>query len=78
VLFELCRALDLQLLIAAPEVARAEGNTTYRLIRRVSESGAEEVLVTGRRAIKDGEAEPAADEPLDAPDATELSPELSS
>jgi chromosome partition protein MukB len=31
VLFDLCQTLDLQLLIAAPEVARAEGNTTYRL-----------------------------------------------
>ena len=36
VLFDLCQNLDLQLLIAAPEVAKAEGNTTYRLIRRVS------------------------------------------
>ncbi len=50
VLFDLCQGLDLQLLIAAPEVARAEGNTTYRLVRRVSEDGREEVLVTGRRA----------------------------
>jgi chromosome partition protein MukB len=50
VLFDLCEVLDLQLLIAAPEVARAEGNTTYRLVRRVTEDGLEEVLVTGRRA----------------------------
>jgi chromosome condensin MukBEF ATPase and DNA-binding subunit MukB len=50
VLFDLCEVLDLQLLIAAPEVARAQGNTTYRLVRRVSEDGQEEVLVTGRRA----------------------------
>jgi chromosome partition protein MukB len=50
VLFDLCELLDLQLLIAAPEVARAQGNTTYRLVRRVSEEGKEEVLVTGRRA----------------------------
>ncbi len=50
VLFDLCRTLDLQLLIAAPEVARAEGNTTYRLVRRVNEAGREEVLVSGRRA----------------------------
>ena len=49
VVFGLCRTLDLQLLIAAPEVARAEGNTTYRLVRRVNEEGREEVLVTGRR-----------------------------
>lgn len=49
VLFDLCRNLELQLLIAAPEVARGEGTTTYRLVRRVSEQGREEVLVTGRR-----------------------------
>ncbi|WP_394839636.1 chromosome partition protein MukB [Pendulispora rubella] len=55
VLFDLCQNLDLQLLIAAPEVARAEGNTTYRLVRRVDESGREEVLVSGRR-VKAAEA----------------------
>ena len=49
VLFELCKNLDLQLLIAAPEVAHAEGNTTYRLVRRLTEAGTEEVLVSGRR-----------------------------
>jgi chromosome partition protein MukB len=51
VLFDLCQTLDLQLLIAAPEVARADGNTTYRLVRRVAEDGREEVLVSGRRAV---------------------------
>lgn len=50
VLFDLCRTLDLQLLVAAPEVARAEGNTTYRLVRHVTEEGREEVIVSGRRA----------------------------
>ena len=50
VLFDLCQALDLQLLIAAPEVARADGNTTYRLVRTVDENGREEVIVSGRRA----------------------------
>jgi len=50
VLFDLCRTLDLQLLIAAPEVARAEGNTTYRLVRHVTDDGREEVIVSGRRA----------------------------
>ncbi len=49
VLFDLCETLDLQLLIAAPEVARAEGNTTYRLVRKMSADGREEVLVSGRR-----------------------------
>ena len=49
VLFDLCQALELQLLIAAPEVARAGGNTTYRLVRRVDADGREEVLVSGRR-----------------------------
>jgi chromosome partition protein MukB len=50
-LFDLCESLDLQLLIAAPEVARAEGNTTYRLVRKVTEDGREEVIVSGRRAL---------------------------
>ncbi len=49
VLFDLCRTLDLQLLIAAPEVARAGGNTTYRLVRRIGADGREEVIVSGRR-----------------------------
>ncbi|MCW5805072.1 MAG: chromosome partition protein MukB, partial [Deltaproteobacteria bacterium] len=53
VLFDLCKHLELQLLIAAPEVARAEGNTTYRLVRHVSDDGREEVLVSGRRALPD-------------------------
>jgi chromosome partition protein MukB len=50
VLFDLCQTLELQLLIAAPEVARADGNTTYRLVRTVGENGREEVVVSGRRA----------------------------
>ena len=49
VLFNLCQNLDLQLLIAAPEVAQAEGNTTYRLVRKPDAEGGEEVIVTGRR-----------------------------
>jgi chromosome partition protein MukB len=53
VLFDLCQTLDLQLLIAAPEVARAEGNTTYRLVRRTTADGREEVLVSGRRTRAD-------------------------
>lgn len=53
VLFDLCQTLDLQLLIAAPEVARAEGNTTYRLVRDVTPKGREEVRVTGRRTRSD-------------------------
>ena len=66
VLFDLCKVLDLQLLIAAPEVARAEGNTTYRLVRRVTDDGLEEVLVTGRRATLPGVDENASDD-LEAP-----------
>jgi chromosome partition protein MukB len=59
VLFDLCKNLDLQLLIAAPEVARAEGNTTYRLVRHVADNGNEEVIVSGRRAAaRDPDAEP--------------------
>jgi len=65
VLFDLCRTLDLQLLIAAPEVARAEGNTTYRLVRHVNDDGREEVIVSGRRAALS--EVPAAEPPLDAP-----------
>jgi chromosome partition protein MukB len=53
VLFDLCENLDLQLLLAAPEVARATGNTTYRLVRHVGQDGQEEVIVTGRR-VADG------------------------
>jgi chromosome partition protein MukB len=58
VLFELCKTLDLQLLIAAPEIARADGNTTYRLVRHITEDGREEVIVSGRRAIAVVESEP--------------------
>jgi chromosome partition protein MukB len=53
VLFELCKQLELQLLIAAPEVARSSGNTTYRLVRQLNADGSEEVIVTGRRAAKE-------------------------
>ena len=62
VLFDLCKQLELQLLIAAPEVARTSGNTTYRLVRQLSADGSEEVIVTGRRAAK--EAADVADPPL--------------
>ena len=51
VLFDLCQSLDLQLLVAAPEVAQAEGNTTYRLTRGEDENGREEVRVSGRRMV---------------------------
>ena len=54
VLFDLCQTLDLQLLIAAPEVAKADGNTTYHLVRRVDADGREEVLVSGRRTRTEG------------------------
>lgn len=56
ILFELCERLELQLMIAAPEVARAEGNTTYRLVRALDPAGREEVRVTGRRVIPRAEA----------------------
>lgn len=52
VLFGLCAALELQLLIAAPEVATSSGNTTYLLQRSVDTAGREVVLVSGRRAIR--------------------------
>jgi len=51
ILFELCERLELQLIIAAPEVARAEGNTTYRLVRALDADGREEVRVSGRRVL---------------------------
>lgn len=50
VLFDLCEGLDLQLLIAAPEVANAEGNITHHLVRAV-EQGREEVRVSARRVV---------------------------
>ena len=53
--FDLCRNLDLQLLVAAPEVARAEGCTVFRLVRTRSDDGHEHVMVSGRRVIA-GEA----------------------
>ena len=67
VLFELCKTLDLQLLIAAPEVARAEGNTTYRLVRRVTDSGQEEVIVTGRRSTSRAQPELVEEPPAPEP-----------
>ena len=51
VLFDLCRTLDLQLLIAAPEVAEAQGNTTYRLVRASDDKGEEHVHASGRRIL---------------------------
>ncbi|MEM7354191.1 MAG: SbcC/MukB-like Walker B domain-containing protein [Acidobacteriota bacterium] len=52
VLFDLCEALDLQLVIAAPEVATSKGNTTYLLQRGTDAEGREVVHVSGRRAIR--------------------------
>jgi chromosome partition protein MukB len=72
VLFELCKTLDLQLLIAAPEVARADGNTTYRLVRRLTDDGREEVLVSGRRVQSSTEQAPP-EAPSPAPAAEQLS-----
>jgi len=52
-LFELCDRLELQLLIAAPRVDNAAGNTTYRLVRKVDAAGQETVHVSGRRVIRE-------------------------
>lgn len=52
ILFDLCRVLELQLLIAAPEVAEAEGNTTYRLVREIV-GGHHVVRAFGRRVEKE-------------------------
>lgn len=49
--FDLCRNLDLQLIVAAPEVARAEGCTVFRLARTRRDDGREEVVVSGRRVL---------------------------
>jgi chromosome partition protein MukB len=76
VLFDLCRTLDLQLLVAAPEVARADGNTTYRLVRHTTPDGREEVIVSGRRAVPTAsEAESEADHEPEAAAAAEQSAE---
>jgi chromosome partition protein MukB len=48
-LSEFCERMDLQLLVAAPAADRARRGTAYRLVRRLDEHGAEEVLVRGRR-----------------------------
>lgn len=66
ILFELCERLELQLLIAAPEVARAEGNTTYRLVRALDAEGREEVRVSGRRVMAEAEAEALMARPAEA------------
>jgi chromosome partition protein MukB len=76
VLFDLCRTLDLQLLVAAPEVARADGNTTYRLVRHTTPDGREEVIVSGRRAVPTAsEAESEADHEPEAAAAEQQSAE---
>ncbi|MGC8491399.1 MAG: chromosome partition protein MukB [Syntrophobacteraceae bacterium] len=46
---EFCERMDLQLLVAAPSADRARRGTAYRLVRRLDESGIEEVVVRGRR-----------------------------
>jgi len=66
ILFELCERLELQLIIAAPEVARAEGNTTYRLVRALDGEGREEVRVSGRRVLAVAEAEALMARPAEA------------
>ena len=49
-IFDLCRTLELQLLVAAPEVAQAEGCTVFHLTR-IQEKGKERVVVSGRRLV---------------------------
>jgi chromosome partition protein MukB len=63
----LCRTLDLQLLVAAPEVARADGNTTYRLVRHTTADGREEVIVSGRRSVALESEEPVLEGEVQAP-----------
>lgn len=59
VLFDLCEGLQLQMLIAAPEVANAEGNITHHLVRAV-QSGREEVRVSARCVVARPKEEEAA------------------
>ncbi len=47
-LVEFCERMDIQLLIAAPQVARARRGITHRLVRRTDEQGREQVVVRGR------------------------------
>lgn len=54
-IIELSQNLELQMLIAAPEVAHVDGVTTYRLVRD-NENG-QEVRVSGRRLATTGAAE---------------------
>ncbi|MGM0578228.1 MAG: chromosome partition protein MukB [Myxococcota bacterium] len=49
VVFEMCRRLGLQLVVAAPEVAHSDGCTVYRLVRTTGDDGRERVQVSGRR-----------------------------
>lgn len=46
---EFCERMDLQFLVAAPAADRARRGTAYRLVRRLDDEGAEEVIVRGRR-----------------------------
>lgn len=57
VLFQLCQSLELQLIIAAPEVERAEGNTTYHLVRRTGDDGNDVVIASGRRTLQRGDGD---------------------
>ena len=49
-LFELCKRLDMQLLIAAPENISPEKGTTYKLVRKIA-SNQEQVHVVGLRGF---------------------------
>jgi chromosome partition protein MukB len=52
VVFDLCRRLDLQMLIAAPEVAHASGTIVHTLVRTKDEHGRDVVRVNGRRLVE--------------------------
>lgn len=52
VLFELSRRMNLQVLVAAPTVARLPGAVVYRLARGLDDAGEEHVVATGRRIVE--------------------------
>lgn len=49
VLFDLCRRMEIQMLVAAPHVPSEAGAVIYRLVRGIDEAGQEVVTATGRR-----------------------------
>ena len=51
VLFELCRRMQIQMLVAAPYVPPEPGVVVYRLVRGLDADGQDVVVATGRRFV---------------------------